>query len=232
MKVSSVNTLKQKALALGIGSVVATIFVFNIVKADEPVCYGQYGQIIPCPVVNKSFSIEKAVISGTNLVEEVRGVRNNNEVKFNLVVKNTGQLTTSVINVVDNLPSNLTFVGLSENGNPVSVLIDQNSVSWTVTNLAPNATRTYVMTTKANTNGIAQNEEKCVVNISNVYYTGIKESSNTATVCIKDGGEVLAERLPETDAFDNLVVALASIAVISGLLLYSISKIAEIKSVE
>lgn len=232
MSSSSVNTLKQKALALGIGSVVATIFVFNNVKADEPVCYGQYGQIIPCPVVNKSFSIEKSVISGTTLVEELRGVKNNNEVKFNLVVTNTGQLNTNVLNVVDNLPSNLTFVSLTENGNTVTVTTDQGSISWTITNLAAGGSKTYVMTTKANITGIAQNEEKCVVNISNVYYTGIKESSNTATVCIKDGGEVLAERLPETDAFDNLVVALASIAVISGLLLYSISKIAEIKSVE
>ena len=232
MKSSSVSNLKQKAIALGIGSIVATLFVFNIVKADEPVCYGPYGQPIPCPVVNKSFSIEKSVISGTSLVEELRGVKNNNEVRFNLVVTNTGQLSTNVLNIVDNLPSNLTFVSLTENGNAVTVTTDQGSISWTITNLAAGASKTYVMTTKANITGIAQNEEKCVVNIANVYYTGIKESSNTATVCIKNSGDVLAERLPETDAFDNLMIALASIAVISGLLLYSISKIAEIKADE
>lgn len=194
-------------------------------NAEDIVCYGPYGQPIPCPVVNKSFNVEKTVIDGQYLIEEIRGVNANQQVAFSIKVKNTGELRVSAIRVIDNLPVNLEFVSLTKNGQVIQVATDQNSVSWIITDFAPGITYEYVMIAKANVTGIAENSEKCVTNIASVVYNGIVESSNTASVCIANTkGEVLGQKLPETGIAEMVVAGISLMMVAAGVLGITVSK--------
>ena len=187
--------------------------------AEDLVCYGSYGQPIPCPVVNKSFSVEKTVIDGQYLVEEIRGVKANQQVAFSIKVKNTGELRVSALRVIDNQPANLEFISLTKNGQAVQVITDQNSISWIIADFAPGITYEYVMIAKANVSGIAENSEKCVTNIASLVYNGIVESSNSASVCITNTkGEVLGQKLPETGVAEMLVGGISLLMVTAGAL--------------
>lgn len=194
-------------------------------NAEDLVCYGQYGQIIPCPVVNKSFNVEKTVIDGQYLIEEIRGVKANQQVAFSIKVKNTGELRVSSLRVIDNLPANLEFISLTKNGQAVQVTSDQNSVSWIIADFAPGITYEYVMIAKANVTGIVENSEKCVTNIASVVYNGIVESSNTASVCIANTkGEVLGEKLPDTGIAETLLSGISLLMMAAGALGITVSE--------
>lgn len=194
-------------------------------NAEDLVCYGQYGQIIPCPVVNKSFNVEKTVIDGQYLIEEIRGVKANQQVAFSIKVKNSGELQVSSLRVIDNLPANLEFISLTKNGQAVQVTSDQNSVSWIIADFAPNLTYEFIMIAKANVTGIVENSEKCVTNIASVVYNGIVESSNTASVCITNAkGEVLGQKLPETGIAEMLLAGMSLMMVAAGALGITVSE--------
>ncbi len=235
---TSVKLLKQINLVLFTltAVVLAGAIASSSASAETQKCYGQYGQEIPCPVVNKSFSIEKSIISGDNRVEEIR-VTNTQEVSFAITVKNTGELTADEIVVIDNLPTNLTFVRLQDsNGQTVSVNVDQNSISWTITNFSAGQEKFFTLVTKTNTNKIAENQERCVTNVASILYRGTTESSNTASVCITNKpGEVLGEKdvptvLPETAFGSESILGLAVVSMILGLIVYNLALITELKA--
>lgn len=230
MKNLKVIPLTILALVLGL------LMASKTFAAEDQKCYGAYGEEIPCPVINKSFNVQKAVIDGEYLIEEKRGVKANDEVAFDITVKNTGQLQVSNFVVVDNLPVNLEFVKLTTKvGKTVKATVENNSVKWTIEKFAPGESYSFVMITKANDNGIAEGSEKCETNIATILYKGTPEGSDTASVCIeKKKGEVLGEKTPEVlpDTADELpiTVGYAIVSVILGALLFSASKLAEEKA--
>ncbi len=230
INVNSIKTKKFVILSLSVIALVLAGLNANKAFAQDEKCYGAYGEEIPCPVINKSFNIQKAVIKDGALYEEVRGLTAGSIVNFNLAVKNTGELNGAMITVVDNLPSNLTFVSLSKDGKDVNVKVDNNSVSWTIEKFDAGNEYNYVLKAKVNADGIKEGSEKCVTNIGSIFYKGKPEGSDTASVCIKKGavlGEKTPKQLPETADELPITLGFAVVSVILGALLFTASKLAE-----
>ncbi|MCA9392385.1 DUF11 domain-containing protein [candidate division WWE3 bacterium] len=223
--------MKLKALPITILAIVLTVMAASSVFAQEQTCYGPYGEIIPCPVVNKSFSIEKSVIDGDNLVQEYRYKESGSNVSFDVRVENTGELEVDGLVVVDTLPSNLSFVSLKQGNATIQTQVSNGSIKWTINNFAAGDVEKYVMVTKVNADGIAEGNEKCVTNVASMLYKGKNEGSDTAVVCIKkgevEGAKTTPEVLPDTDLSNIGPVGFALIGLVTGLLLLTASKLAE-----
>lgn len=168
-------------------------------QAQTPTCYGQYGQEIPCPLVNKSFSVEKKVrVANTTEWKESVNVKSGDTVEFQITVKNTGEAKVSNVRVTDILPENLRQV--------------TGDIEWTINDFEPNEVETRTFTAKANDTNISDNQEKCVTNVVNVQYNNHQEASDTAVVCISRNAKVLPSQLPETaDTDSNPLVAMIGI---------------------
>ena len=205
-------------IILGALAAFSLLTFFKVAFAAENKCYGQYGQEIACPLVNKSFSIEKTVrIAGSgNTFTKTVSTSAGNNVEFKLVVKNTGEAKVSDVKVSDLLPANLTLA--------------QGSIDWTINDFEPGSERVFSFVAKTNSNGIADNQEKCVANVGNVAYKGHQEASDTAVVCITKG-KILSSitNLPETAFSAPQVIGIAVVMVLLGLLVHNISLIIEHK---
>lgn len=182
------------------------------VFASAPKCYGQYGDEIECPIVNKSFSVEKTVRVGDqgDWSDEVSGIKAGQEVQFEVTVLNTGEAKISDLKVIDVLPSNLTRTSDLDN--------------WVIDNFEPGDVRKFWVKATANYDGIAVNQEKCVVNVVNLVYKGTKEASDTASVCIKNEGKVLSAQtpLPMTGSVQMTVLGVSIVALLVGLIISTV----------
>ncbi|NTV30909.1 DUF11 domain-containing protein [candidate division WWE3 bacterium] len=176
--------------------------------AEAQKCYGQYGQEITCPLVNKSFSVQKRVrISGATDWSETVNVKSGTTVEFQITVKNTGEAKVSNVNVIDVLPDNLKEA--------------TGATQWVINDFESGQEETRTFSVKANDTNITDNQEKCVANVVNVQYNGNQEASDTAVVCISRNSHVLPNQLPETaDSSTNSLrmvfgVILAAFALLS-----------------
>lgn len=157
----------------------------SYVLAKDEVCVPIYGGGEVCaPVKNKSFAIKKDVRKKgfTEWQNEITEVKNGHEVEFRIIVTNTGEIEVDDLKVTDTLPSNLTLT--------------EGTLSWEIDDFTPREEQTFTFTAKANTEGMADNQVKCVVNEVHVKYQEQTEASDTATVCIEKG-EVLGEEIKE-----------------------------------
>lgn len=155
------------------------------VLAQDKVCVPIYGGGEVCaPIKNKSFAIKKDVRKKgfTEWQNEITEVKSAHEVEFRIIVTNTGEVTVDDLKVTDTLPANLT--------------LSEGQLSWEIDDFAPREEQTFTFTAKANTDGMEDNQEKCVANEVHLQYKEQTEASDTAIVCIVKG-EVLAE-LPPT----------------------------------
>ncbi|MBM4401990.1 MAG: DUF11 domain-containing protein [Candidatus Cloacimonetes bacterium] len=173
--------LKLIFASLSIVFLAATSYVL----AQDEVCLPIYGGGEVCaPIKNKSFAIKKDVRKKgfREWQNEISGVKSNHEVEFRIIVTNTGEITVDGLRITDTLPSNLT--------------LSSGQLSWEINGFAPRQEQTFIFSAQANTDGMEDNQEKCVVNKVRVGYQEQTEASDTATVCIEKG-EVLAEEITE-----------------------------------
>lgn len=210
------NTTIQKYInifAAALVSVVGFSFVTTTAFADDPICYGQYGVQIECPVVTKSISVEKLVRKSNtaDAFVEIVNVNDGAEVEFKISVTNTGEATLNEVKLIDILPSNLVTTGASE---------------FILNDFKPGQVREFTLLATTNTNGMAEGESKCVVNVANIVYQSEKKASDTAQVCVKKGS-VLATKLPATASSTNTTVALFIIAILSGAVIFNSTHIVE-----
>ena len=155
------------------------------VLAQDKVCVPIYGGGEVCaPIKNKSFAVQKDVRKkgSSEWKNEITEVKSAHEVEFRIIVTNTGEVTVDDLKVTDTLPSNLTLT----NG----------QLSWEIDGFSPREEQIFTFTAKANTDGMKDNQEKCVVNEVHVQYKDVTEASNTAIICIEKG-EVLGEEVSE-----------------------------------
>lgn len=211
MKTRSVlRSLNPYYIALGALTAFSVLTLFQVAFAAEMTkCYGQYGQEIACPVVNKSVSVEKKVkLVGDDVWTESVNAKSGSRVEFQITVKNTGEGKLAQLRVIDVLP---TQVSISEG--EIDFIIDQLEVGAQVTRVIHGV---------VNDKDITDGQTKCVVNVVNVVYQGNQESSDTASVCVQRHSQVLAE-LPQTALSQNQVVGLAIILMLLGLIFYNVS---------
>lgn len=157
----------------------------SYVLAQDEVCVPIYGGGEVCvPVKNKSFAIKKDVRKKgfSEWQNEITEVKSAHEVEFRIIVTNTGEIEVDDLKVTDTLPANLT--------------LSEGQLFWEIDDFAPREEETFTFTAKANTDGMEDNQEKCVVNEVHVQYKDETEASDTAIVCIVKG-EVLAEEISE-----------------------------------
>ena len=173
--------LKLLFSSLSIVFLAGATYVF----AKEEVCVPIYGGGEVCaPVKNKSFAVQKDVRKKgfSEWQNEITEVKSAHEVEFRIIVTNTGEVTVDDLKVIDTLPSNLILI--------------EGQLSWEIDGFAPHEEETFTFTTKANTDGMIDNQEKCVVNKVHIQYKDATEASDTATVCIEKG-EVLGKETTE-----------------------------------
>ena len=168
----------------------------SYVLAQDKVCVPIYGGGEVCaPVKNKSFAVQKDVRKKgfSEWQNEISEVKSAHEVEFKIKVTNTGEIEVSDLKVTDTLPANLTLTRLDS---AVKSRQAAGTLSWEIDDFAPREEQIFTFTAKANTDGMADNQEKCAVNEVHVQYKEQTEASDTAIVCIEKG-EVLGEEIAE-----------------------------------
>ncbi len=184
----------------------------SYVLAQDKVCVPIYGGGEVCvPVKNKSFAVQKDVRKkgSSEWQNEITEVKSAHEVEFRIKVINTGEVTVNDLKIIDTLPANLT--------------LSEGQLTWEIDDFTPRQEQTFTFMAKANTNGMEDNQVKCVVNEVHLQYKDATEASDTAIVCIEKG-EVLSELPPTAVGFYEVIsfMVIAIGMIITGLGLHQI----------
>ena len=160
-------------------------------------CDVVYGGGEVCPP-NVSFTLDKLVQSPTkggqfvdNLTVNDPMFNPNQDVTFQVKVKNTGDKKIDTLNIADTLPSALTYVGGG------SYNAANKTVSIQVNNLEKDKEAVYFITTKVNDVKLLSNvNPECITNrVSAQDNTGNK-AEDTANICISKPGVTMQPQIP------------------------------------
>ncbi|PJA38627.1 hypothetical protein CO180_03120 [candidate division WWE3 bacterium CG_4_9_14_3_um_filter_41_6] len=180
---TTIQKITTSATAITLAGFVCSLFTLPVF-AEQPVCYGQYGVQIECPIVQTTVSVDKLVrkANTSNPFVESVNLQVGNLAEFAITVTNTGESTLNEVKLIDILPSNLVTTGATQ---------------FTLNNFAPGEKRTFTLVATVKTIDDSTQNTSCTVNVANVVYRGEKMSSDTAQVCVTTG-TVLAAKLPAT----------------------------------
>lgn len=194
------NTLKITKIALTTSAILmgTTTLVSAAGSSNCEVVYGG-GEVCP---PNVSFTLDKLVQTPgkggqfvDNLTMNDAAFTQNQEVVFQLKVKNTGDKTISKITVVDTLPAQLTHVGGSG-----TVDSTKKTVTINVENLEKGKEAVYFINTKVT--GQTGNVQ-CITNVVKATDNTGNTAEDTANLCVQTPGvqvqpQVPTKKIPET----------------------------------
>lgn len=187
-KINKINVALLSALVLGV-----LVAVLYPTKASAS-CESNYGGGETC-IYNKNFKIEKKVrLEGDNSwKDKVTDVDEGDVIEFKITIENSGEVETDEMKFEDFLPDELEKISgdLTE--------------AWD--NFKPGDKKTFRIKVKVSADEFDRKDEfeKCVVNKAEVRYDGIKEGSDTATVCY---GDIELKELPKTGATSTIVLTM------------------------
>jgi len=214
---TTIQKITTSATAITLAGFVCSLFTLPVF-AEQPVCYGQYGVQIECPIVQTTVSVDKLVrkANTSNPFVESVNLQVGNLAEFAITVTNTGESTLNEVKLIDILPSNLVTTGATQ---------------FTLNNFAPGEKRTFTLVATVKTIDDSTQNTSCTVNVANVVYRGEKMSSDTAQVCVTKG-TVLAAKLPATANSDSTGVMSTTmgmfiIVLLSGAVIVSSTHIVE-----
>ncbi len=210
-KETNMKNITKKLILATLALVALTTVSSKKVYAD---CESNYGGGETC-TYEKNFDIEKKVrIAGdSDWEDKVTGVKKGERVEFRIRVKNTGEVSTSDMEMKDSLPDELNKTGgsgLTEN--------------WD--DFGEGTTKEFIIQVKVDDSEFDRTGdfEKCVVNEAKVYQDGDSQGSDTATVCYGSGQ---ITELPKTAVGSTTALAVFGIALIGlGLFLKKVSSLA------
>lgn len=159
-------------------------------------CETVYGGGTVCPP-NVSFTLDKLVkTSGKggefvdNLTINDTPFTPNQDVTFQIKVKNTGTATIDSLNIVDTLPETLTYVsGGTYNAN-------LKTASIAVKNLEAGKEAVYFITTKVSDSKTMSNNPQCVTNRVNASDNSGNKAEDTANLCVATPGAKIQAIVP------------------------------------
>lgn len=134
------------------------------------------------------FTINKTVQSPTKGGQYVDNLSINDahyqpgtDISFQITITNTGNTTISTLNVVDTLPSNLSFVSGAGNYNSAN-----NTISYTVTNLEPGKSNQQTFVARIAGKSSFSNSVTCLNNAVNATDNNGNSASDNAGFCVEN----------------------------------------------